>query len=264
VLSDRGKYESQKGVDSLTETNDPDLDRVVETMRMPRPGREYFAMTLLATEDGEMVIDVATQYAAPHPERTGWELREGRLVSSKLFELVYGVGNYLVVEEPEQLRAWLERGGPALVEEAIGREAFPTFVEPSPSVPHPSGGHRDPERLPRQATRRRPYKALRRAVMERDEHRCRMCGRDADYSIDIRLLLHHVRPWAIGGLTELPNLITLCQACHDSLKPHYDFSLIFEAAPPLMPDPERWEEEQEEIRRYREIARKGYDDDPDE
>jgi 5-methylcytosine-specific restriction endonuclease McrA len=246
---------------------DPQLEHVVETMRRPQPGREYFAMTLLATEDGEPVIDVATRYAGPHPERFGWELREGRLVSHKHFDRVPGVGNYLVVEEREQLRAWLDLGGPALVDEAIGRAAFPTFVEPSPSVAHPSGGHRDPDRLPRQATRRRPDKALRRAVMERDKDRCRKCGRDAHYSIDIRLVLHHVRPWGIGGLTELPNLITLCQACHDSLDPHYDFSLIYQAAPPLMPDVDRIDE-REGIRRYREQRhreREGYcDDDWDE
>jgi 5-methylcytosine-specific restriction endonuclease McrA len=248
----------------LTETTDLDLDRVVETMRRPQPGREYFAMVLLATEAGEIVYDVAMRCVGPHPERKGWELREGSLVSHKHFDLALGVGNYLVVDEPGHLRAWLKLGGPALVEESIGRSAFPTLVESSPSVAHPSGGYRDPERLPRQATRRRPDKALRRAVLERDENQCRKCGRDATYSIDIRLVLHHVRPWAIGGLTELANLITLCQACHDSLEPHYDFRLICQATPPLMPDADRVEE-LEGIKRYRAIVAEGscYGDDDD-
>jgi HNH endonuclease len=41
--------------------------------------------------------------------------------------------------------------------------------------------------------------------------------------------VHHIRPWATGGLTEEQNLICLCHTCHSGLSPHDEpglFSLI--------------------------------------
>ncbi len=52
--------------------------------------------------------------------------------------------------------------------------------------------------------------ATRRAVLARDEHRCRAkgCGRTRF------LELHHVLPRARGGSNRPENLVTLCSACH--------------------------------------------------
>ena len=55
----------------------------------------------------------------------------------------------------------------------------------------------------------REWAALRARVLERDDWRCRKCGRPA-----WRLEVDHVRPLMDGGGNELGNLQTLCAHCH--------------------------------------------------
>jgi 5-methylcytosine-specific restriction endonuclease McrA len=63
------------------------------------------------------------------------------------------------------------------------------------------------------------------SVLRRDNRRCRICGRRPDDHVDVELHVHHIRPWAKGGLTEITNLITLCHTCHKGLEPHEDPTL---------------------------------------
>ena len=56
---------------------------------------------------------------------------------------------------------------------------------------------------------RKPSAALRRAVRERDRHRCRYPGCESR-----RVDAHHIRFWSNGGETRLGNLISLCKAHH--------------------------------------------------
>jgi len=49
---------------------------------------------------------------------------------------------------------------------------------------------------------------LRARVLERDNHRCRKCGRQRG------LELHHIKAVARGGRNTFRNLITLCSRCH--------------------------------------------------
>jgi hypothetical protein len=52
--------------------------------------------------------------------------------------------------------------------------------------------------------------AVRRAVLARDHHRCRVPGCTHSTFVDV----HHIRPRAEGGSHEPHNLITLCSAHH--------------------------------------------------
>jgi hypothetical protein len=56
---------------------------------------------------------------------------------------------------------------------------------------------------------RKPSAALRRAVRERDRHRCRFPGCESR-----RVDLHHIQFWANGGETKFENLICLCKRHH--------------------------------------------------
>ena len=56
---------------------------------------------------------------------------------------------------------------------------------------------------------RKPPPALRRAVLERDRHRCRFPGCESR-----RVDLHHIQHWANGGETSLGNMISLCKRHH--------------------------------------------------
>ena len=56
---------------------------------------------------------------------------------------------------------------------------------------------------------RTPSPALRRAVRERDRHRCRFPGCESR-----RVDLHHIRYWSNGGHTSQDNLLSLCRRHH--------------------------------------------------
>lgn len=54
-------------------------------------------------------------------------------------------------------------------------------------------------------------KRLRVLVLQRDNFRCKFCGRDANQTV---LEIDHITPVSKGGKTELENLITLCMDCN--------------------------------------------------
>lgn len=57
--------------------------------------------------------------------------------------------------------------------------------------------------------KRAAWQAIRRLVLARDGHRCRVCQMHAT-SMDV----HHVRARALGGLDAAENLLSLCRGCH--------------------------------------------------
>jgi hypothetical protein len=85
--------------------------QIADAMHRVRPDEEYFAVTILADEKGEVVYDITGIEVETHPDRTGWEMREGRLVSPTLYDAAFGEGNYIVVHDEEQLAIWLAAGG---------------------------------------------------------------------------------------------------------------------------------------------------------
>lgn len=56
----------------------------------------------------------------------------------------------------------------------------------------------------------------RRLVLERDDHRCVLCGRGPDSSHRLWLEVDHVVPLSSGGSNDVDNLRTLCNACHQA------------------------------------------------
>ena len=53
---------------------------------------------------------------------------------------------------------------------------------------------------------------IRKEVLERDGHRCRVCGRTTN------LHIHHIRKRRDGGSNDVWNLITLCPGCHRAIE----------------------------------------------
>lgn len=60
---------------------------------------------------------------------------------------------------------------------------------------------------------RTAFGALRHLVFQRDNYKCVECGATKE---ELRLEVDHIIPWSKGGLTELPNLQTLCKKCNRS------------------------------------------------
>lgn len=67
---------------------------------------------------------------------------------------------------------------------------------------NPDGSNRR-SRLPADWHRRRA------AALQRDHHRCRLCGAPA-------VAVDHIVPHTKGGTDELANLQAVCQPCHDA------------------------------------------------
>jgi len=86
---------------------------------------------------------------------------------------------------------------------------------------------------------------LRFEILRRDHYRCRYCGAAAD---DTTLVVDHVLPEALGGLTEAANLVSACTACNSgksSVAP--DQPLVEEVAQ----DAERWTRAIEVVAKWR-------------
>lgn len=60
-----------------------------------------------------------------------------------------------------------------------------------------------------------PWSRNRRRALERDGRHCRLCAGGHDGAT---LDVHHVVPVLEGGTNELPNLLTVCRACHRSIE----------------------------------------------
>ena len=54
-------------------------------------------------------------------------------------------------------------------------------------------------------------KRLRFEILRRDNHACRYCGASAP---DVKLVVDHVIPVALGGTDEPSNLVTACEPCN--------------------------------------------------
>ncbi len=63
--------------------------------------------------------------------------------------------------------------------------------------------------------RRQPIsKSLRYRVLERDGHKCVICGRSANSSTPVELQVDHIIPVSKGGTNRFKNLRTLCTDCN--------------------------------------------------
>lgn len=66
---------------------------------------------------------------------------------------------------------------------------------------------------PRLDPQRHAPASMRRAVLERDGHRCVYCGADGN-APGVQLVLDHVTPHSHGGRTHPRNLVTACAPCN--------------------------------------------------
>jgi hypothetical protein len=233
------------------------LEKTLQEMRLIDPQKQYFALTLLGENSG-FIWSAFTHF-------TGWvddndptkgEFRAASLIRAEhMAKLWEGCGEpYVVVNHEDHLWVFIHVGGHALVENKLARTQLPDVIAAEPSVRSGPLGFRSVRGLQKWELNRAPTPKQRMRILKRDGYKCRICGRSpADYS-DIELHVHHIRPWARGGLTEDVNLITLCHTCHRGLEPHEEFSL-FELIRPRIFPPDREGGRQrylEGVRQYRE------------
>jgi len=177
---------------------------------------DYFAITLTA-DATSVAVEIETSWKTWRDSTHGIEVREASPAGDGR-RWTWLREHHLVVKTRTALKHFVAVGGHALVEGSLLSAWWPAALEPIDctrchermpwiSVAHPPKGIY--ERFARGA--------LRQAVLARDEHRCRLCGRSPDDALDVKLDVHHIVPHANHGMTMSHNLITLCKTCHDGI-----------------------------------------------
>ena len=188
------------------------------------PGTGYYALTLTADKTGNVIWSSVSEWVGLG-SKARWELRAPGLIDPYRVQLAWrtaGQGS-TVVHDRVSLAQFLCSGGNALVAQSVAREWLPNVLEPVECASvDPFMPPRPVAEIPRASLAHAPGRKLRMQVLRRDDFRCRICGRRAADYIDIELHVHHISPHGMGGLTEITNLITLCQTCHTGLDPHYE------------------------------------------
>jgi len=209
-------------------------ERISEiTTRNPDPGLNYYAITVLGKEDGNMSWSCYSHWERWANIERRVELRAASIVrAERIAELWRNIGeSCAVVNSCDDMEIFLLIGGNGLVEKSVAEAVVKDWLAPQPVAPSGAAGFVHVETLPKGAQNRAPTPKQRMQILKRDGHRCRICGRRATDYVDIELHVHHIRPWAEGGFTEDANLITLCHTCHNGLEPHFDRELYELLAP---------------------------------
>lgn len=84
-----------------------------------------------------------------------------------------------------------------------------------PDAADPVFENHDEEKQPKhQKGHREPNLRLRFRVMQRDNFKCCLCGRNPATDPSVVLVVDHIYPWSKGGETTYDNLQTLCEECN--------------------------------------------------
>jgi hypothetical protein len=193
----------------------------------PDPDCLYHAITLTADDSGKVTFGTQTEWVGWTAEDGRYEIRQSRLVYADFAKLWEGLDlPYIFVHSVDELTLFLLAGGNALVEKSPAEQVFSRLLGPRTSIADGLVGFKDRGLYDSSAFRRAPTPRLRMQIFDRDDRRCKICGRRPDDNSDLVLHIHHIRPWEKGGVTEPSNLITLCHTCHSGLMPHEDHRLF--------------------------------------
>ena len=194
----------------------------------PIPGMDYFGITVLGNEDGTICRMVQTSFCGYTETKPQREIRKASFVNPE--RLIYALTRRneppLVVNNQDDFTVYILFGGHGIVESSLAIEFFPDLIDPRETAYSYTKGILNLSDLSSQILQHAPTKKVRMKILVRDGFRCRACGRSPQDYTDVELHVHHICPWAKGGLTEEDNLITLCKTCHDGLDPHFDLSLM--------------------------------------
>jgi hypothetical protein len=199
--------------------------------------KKYFVFRFVGTLNGDIAVEVQTHWVGwENGQPSENEIREASLMDPNWFTNAWKkLGErFLVVNTVEEVAVLLAQGGNALIEESVARAIFPERLAPKVYRASERGLAGIVAKKPERVRDRAPTKKVRMEALNRDDYRCRICGRRASNHVDLELNVHHIIPWEEGGLSERKNLITLCRTCHVGLDPHFEPKL-FE----LLPDNER-------------------------
>lgn len=197
--------------------------------RSPKKENRYYEITLVENQEGKLCWSCYSHWVGFEDNEKKVELRQASLINAlnmvKTFRNDFKEGCF-VVDTVEELRVFLLLGGHAIIKKEIAEVALLDILKPKPSVRTGFIGFRAIKDLPERIFQKAPTKKQRMRIIKRDNYRCKICGRSPSNNTDITLHVHHIKPWAKGGITHDDNLITLCHTCHVGLDPHYEINLF--------------------------------------
>lgn len=195
--------------------------------RAANPDADYYAFSIFLGDNGQPTYSCYSQWVGFDELSPRREIRQASLVDAEkilnTWRQLHQPG--MVVDDQADLGIFFLVGGNAVVEHAVAQACLSDWPKPEVAVYQGEYGFASPSLLPATAMQRAPTAKLRMDVLKRDQYRCRICGRRASDHVDLELHVHHIRPWALGGITETANLITLCHTCHNGLDPHFEQAL---------------------------------------
>ena len=221
--------------------------------------KKYYAITLIGTAHGKIQCSVYSHWVGWENNKPSREIREASFVNAQYMADAWTKldESYLVVNGMEGFLVYTRLGGNALVAKEIGEKNFSSALSACETAYDGAIGFKAISNLPLDVLKRAPSAKHRMKIIQRDQYKCKICGRNPNDYTDIELHVHHIRPWGKGGLTEDQNLITLCSTCHRGLQPHEDLSLFGLLDPnAFLPNViERNKKYYEGLQLYREIAK---------
>lgn len=212
---------------TLIEAVNPWIAAEVKRLResAPLPDGVYYLFEFFADTDGSPASSFQTYFTGWSEESPRREIRKARRMKPEAVRVELSCIGILplIVNDQDAFGILMIFGGFGLVERGALPNYYPDLEEPEELARDSSGlGFRSLDPLPKSKLQYAPTKKLRMEVLKRDHARCLICGRSPASSVDVELHVHHIIPWGTGGLTEEPNLVTLCHTCHGGLYPHDD------------------------------------------
>lgn len=202
-----------------------DFDKTLVNLNELDNNKEYYYFELTA-EDDKVIFGTQTSWCGFTEDKPQHEIRKARRVYAKFGDLITMTKQpFAVIHTSEEWFLYYRLGGLAFIDAEFAETNLNHLLKADVSYQSGGIGYVGSEMFNETAFKRAPNPKLRMKVLNRDNRKCRICGRSPDNNIDIELHIHHIKPWKNGGLTNSENLITLCHTCHNGLDPHYDPSL---------------------------------------
>jgi HNH endonuclease len=139
------------------------------------------------------------------------EIRSADLAIEKLYREALSLLDQrpVLLQDASDYDYWLLHGGWAFAVRDFARRHMRQWLGARTCILGASQVYLDVDLASPSALSRRVPKGRRKAILERDAHRCLLCGRT-----DLPITLHHVRAYSVGGETTARNLVSLCEPCN--------------------------------------------------
>lgn len=195
----------------------------------PIPKKNYYHLGLFTNYEGTMSYYVTSKWVGFTKTRPQREIRKARFVIARAAIRVFKSLKepVVVINTKKDLLFFFQLiGGHAIIEAALAKRYISHLLGPHEYAYSFDGGFEAVDSVSPDKFNRAPSRKLRMTILNRDNRRCKICGSSPAENAHVSLELHHIIPYASGGLTDVTNLITLCNACHSSLEPKVDYSLF--------------------------------------